>query len=94
MPFIQLVDGSLSICANGYFVGLSKFDLNNWTDVGTTNPLFSGWVSATSSPPNNINITDFLPQGYQLRPNIVYKFRLAVGPLWHSTDIFFIIDCC
>ncbi|GAB5524840.1 MAG: hypothetical protein Roseis2KO_27120 [Roseivirga sp.] len=89
-----LVDGSKSTCENSYFVGLSEFDLNSWTDVGNPSPLHSDWVSTTSGAPGNIRITDFLPQGYQLRPNIVYKFRLAVGTPWHSTDIFFMIDCC
>ena len=86
-----LVNGSISTCANRYFIGLSEFDLNAWTEI---TPLHSDWVQPLQSPPNNIKITDFLPQGYQLRPNIVYKFRLAVGMPWDSVDLFFMIECC
>lgn len=89
-----LVDGSASSCEDGYFVGLSEFDLMTWTDIGNPNPLFSDWISATGQAPNNIKIIDYLPQGYQLRPNKIYKFRLAVGPQWDATDIWFKIDCC
>ncbi|WMN12237.1 T9SS type A sorting domain-containing protein [Marivirga salinae] len=85
-----LVDGSASCSEDAYFVGLSEFDLMNWTDI---NVLHSGWVS-NGQAPNDIDITDFLPQGYQLRPNKVYKFRLAVGPNWDAVDIFFKVACC
>ena len=44
--------------------------------------------------PNNIKITDYLPKGYQLRPNKIYKFSLAVGIPWDIVDIYFKIDCC
>lgn len=86
-----LVNGSDSKCETGYFVGLSEFNIYTWTEI---TPLYSDWVSPTSQAPNNIKITDFLPQGYQLRPNKIYKFRLAVGTPWDSTDIFFKVDCC
>ncbi|WP_375579660.1 T9SS type A sorting domain-containing protein [Marivirga tractuosa] len=85
-----LVDGTASCNEDRYFVGLSEFDLMNWTDI---NVLHSAWVSYGQAP-NDIDITDFLPQGYQLRPNKVYKFRLAVGPDWDAVDIFFKVACC
>jgi len=85
-----LVDGSASCNEDRYFVELSEFDLMNWTDIDV---LHSGWVSGGQAP-NDIDITDFLPQGYQLRPNKVYKFRLAVGPQWDAVDIFFKVACC
>lgn len=87
-----LVDGSLSSCESGYFVGLSIFDLDSWVDIGT--PLYANWVSPNGQAPSDIKITEFLPQGYQLRPNKVYKFRLAVGSIWDAVDLFFMIDCC
>lgn len=85
-----LVDGSASCNENRYFVGLSEFDLMNWTDIES---LHSGWVNSGQAP-NDIDITDFLPQGYQLRPNKVYKFTLAVGPQWDAVHIFFKVACC
>jgi hypothetical protein len=85
-----LVDGSASCNEDRYFVGLSEFDLMNWTDI---NVLHSDWVNSGQAP-NDIDITDFLPQGYQLRPDKVYKFRLAVGPQWDAVDIFFKVACC
>jgi hypothetical protein len=85
-----LVDGSASCNEDRYFVGLSEFDLTNWTDI---NVLHSAWVSYGQAP-NDIDITDFLPQGYQLRPNKVYKFTLAVGPQWDAEHIFFKVACC
>nr|MBX2807557.1 Gfo/Idh/MocA family oxidoreductase [Cellvibrionaceae bacterium] len=42
--------------------------------------------------PNNIDIASFLPAGYQLRPNKIYKFKLAVGSPWHSIHKFFKIS--
>lgn len=85
-----LVDASASCNADRYFVGLAEFDLMSWTDI---NVLHSGWVSQGQAP-SNIDITDFLPQGYQLRPNKIYRFRLAVGPQWDAVDIFFTVTCC
>lgn len=85
------VDGSASCNETGYFIELAEFDLINWTDI---NVLHSAWVCTGCQVPNNIDITDFLPQGYQLRPDKVYRFRLAVGPVWDATDIFFKIACC
>lgn len=86
-----LVNGSLSSCETGYFVGLSEFNPLTWTDI---NVLHSGWVYPLTQAPNNINIVDFLPAGYHLRPGKIYKFRLAVGSPWHSVDIFFKVSCC
>ena len=86
-----LVDGSLSSCETGYFVGLAEFNLTTWTDI---NVLHSGWVYPLTQAPNNINIVDFLPTGYHLRPGKIYRFRLAVGSPWHAVDIFFKVSCC
>jgi hypothetical protein len=86
-----LVDGSKSTCEDRYYVDIAEFDPVNWRDV---NVLYSNWVSTTNPAPNNIKITDFLPQGYQLRPGKIYRFRLAVGNPWHSKDIYFKIVCC
>ncbi|WP_082041730.1 T9SS type A sorting domain-containing protein [Lacinutrix sp. Hel_I_90] len=86
-----LVDGSLSSCENRYFVGLSEFNPMTWTD---TSVLHSGWVYPLTQAPNNINIVDFLPSGYHLRPGKIYKFRLAVGLPWDAVDIFFEVSCC
>ncbi|MBK6265629.1 T9SS type A sorting domain-containing protein [Marivirga sp. S37H4] len=86
-----LVDGSASCNEKSYFVEIAEFDLVNWNNI---NILHSDWVSANSQAPSDIDITDFLPQGYQLRPGKVYRFRLAVGPIWHSIDIFFTVSCC
>lgn len=86
-----LVDGSTSRCENSYFVGLAEFDLMSWANI---NLLHDDWISPLSPAPNNIDITSFLPQGYQLRPNIVYNFKLAVGQPWHSEELRFTIDCC
>jgi len=86
-----LVDGSASTCEDRYFVGLSEFNLSTWTD---TNVLHSAWVSPLTQAPNNINIVDFLPQGYHLKPGKIYRFRLAVGNPWDSVDIFFEVSCC
>ncbi|MGG8494953.1 hypothetical protein ACQY1Q_00935 [Tenacibaculum sp. TC6] len=86
-----LVDGTDSQCEDRYFVGLSEFNVFTWSDIKV---LHSDWVKPLSQVPNNIKITDFLPQGYQLRPNKIYKFRLAVGIPWSSVDIFFKVDCC
>jgi len=85
------VDGTQSECENSYFVAIAEFDLMTWTD---TNPLFSEWISPLTQAPNNIDITSYLPQGYQLRPNIIYKFKLAVGSPWHEESLWFEIDCC
>jgi hypothetical protein len=86
-----LVDGSGSKCEDGYFVGLSEFNVYTWADIKI---LHSDWVKPLSQSPNKIKITDFLPKGYQLRPNKIYKFTLAVGIPWDSVDIFFKVDCC
>src|SRR5690554_394763 len=86
-----LVDGSASTCEDRYFVGLSEFNLSTWTD---TNVLHSAWVAPLTQAPNNINIVDFLPQGYHLKPGKIYRFRLAVGNPWDSVDIFFEVSCC
>ena len=85
------VDGSASCNETGYFVELSEFNLMSWTDV---NILYSAWVCTGCQAPNNIDITNFLPLGYQLRPNKIYKFKLAVGSPWHSVTKFFKISCC
>src|SRR5690554_336948 len=85
------VDGSASTCEDRYFVGLSEFNLSTWTDI---NVLHSDWVSPLTQAPNNINIVDFLPQGYHLRPGKIYRFRLAVGNPWDAVDIFFEVTCC
>ncbi|QHI38702.1 hypothetical protein IMCC3317_40960 [Kordia antarctica] len=86
-----LVDGSLSSCENGYFVGLSEFNLTSWTD---TSILHSDWVLPLTQAPNDINIVDFLPPGYHLKPEKIYRFKLAVGNPWHSVEIFFEVSCC
>ena len=86
-----LVDGSLSSCETGYFVELSEFNLTTWTNV---NILHSGWVYPLTQAPNDINIVDFLPAGYHLRPGKIYRFKLAVGSPWDSTYIFFKVSCC
>lgn len=86
-----LVDGSLSSCEDRYFVGLSEFNPVSWTD---TLVLHSAWVTPLTQAPNNINIVDFLPPGYHLRPGKIYKFTLAVGLPWDSTEIFFEVSCC
>ena len=86
-----LVDGSLSSCETGYFVELSEFNPTTWSDI---NVLHSGWVSSLTQAPNNINIVDFLPAGYHLRPGKIYRFKLAVGSPWDSTTIFFKVSCC
>ncbi len=86
-----LVNGSLSSCETGYFVELSEFDPLSWTDV---NLLHSGWVYPLTQAPNNINIVEFLPSGYHLRPGKIYRFKLAVGNPWDSVTIFFKVSCC
>ncbi len=86
-----LVNGSLSSCETGYFVGLAEFDPLTWSDV---NVLHSGWVYPLTQAPNNINIVDFLPTGYHLRPGKIYRFKLAVGSPWDSVNIFFKVSCC
>jgi len=86
-----LVDGSDSECEVSYFIELSEFNLNTWVN---SQVLHSGWVQPLAQAPSSIDITHFIPQGYQLRPGIVYKFRLAVGNPWDVTDIWFMIDCC
>lgn len=86
-----LVNGSASCNETGYFVEIAEFNLMTWTNI---NVLYSNWVCTGCQAPNNIDITSFLPQGYQLRPGKVYRFRLAVGSPWHSVDIFFTIACC
>jgi hypothetical protein len=86
-----LVDGSASCNEDGYFVELAEFDLLTWTDVTV---LHSAWVCTGCQVPNNIDITSFLPQGYQLRPDKIYRFKLAVGSPWNSTNIFFKVSCC
>ncbi|MGB1205413.1 MAG: LamG-like jellyroll fold domain-containing protein [Chitinophagales bacterium] len=85
------VDGSSSECESGYFIGLSEFDLQTWTDI---NVLHAAWVTPSTQAPNNINIKNFIPTGYQFKPNTVYNFRLAVGNPWDATDIWFMVDCC
>jgi hypothetical protein len=86
-----LVDGSLSSCETGYFVGLSEFNPATWTD---TLLLHSDWVTPLTQAPNNINIVSFLPLGYHLKPGKIYRFRLAVGSPWDAVDIFFEVSCC
>ena len=86
-----LVDGSASTCEDRYFIGLADFNLATWSNNLV---LHSDWVHPLTQAPSSINILDFIPQGYQLRPGIVYKFRLAVGNPWDATDIWFMIDCC
>ncbi|MCX7547076.1 T9SS type A sorting domain-containing protein [Xanthomarina sp. F1114] len=86
-----LVDGSASGCETRYFVSLAEFDLGTWTDI---NLLHSAWVSPFSEAPNDINIVDFLPQGYHLRPGKIYRFKLAVGNPWDSVELFFEVTCC
>jgi hypothetical protein len=86
-----LVDGSASCNEDGYFVEIAEFNLMTWTDITV---LHSAWVCTGCQVPNNINIASFLPQGYQLRPDKVYRFKLAVGSPWHSVNLFFKIACC
>lgn len=86
-----LVDGTGSTCENRYYVRLSEFNLIPWTDGRI---LHSDWVQGATQAPSNIKITDYLPQGYQLRPNKIYKFSLAVGLPWDIVDIWFKVDCC
>ncbi|WP_458627881.1 T9SS type A sorting domain-containing protein [Winogradskyella sp. PC D3.3] len=86
-----LVDGSLSSCEDRYFVELSEFNPVSWSN---TLVLHSAWVTPLTQAPNNINIVDFLPSGYHLRPGKIYKFKLAVGLPWDSTEIFFEVSCC
>jgi|SRR5690554_3607819 len=86
-----LVDGSASGCETRYFVSLAEFNLATWTD---TNLLHSGWISPFTEAPNDINIVDFLPQGYHLRPGKIYRFKLAVGNPWDSVELFFEVTCC
>jgi hypothetical protein len=86
-----LVDGSASCNEDGYFVEITEFNLMTWTDITV---LHSAWVCTGCQVPNNINIASFLPQGYQLRPDKVYRFKLAVGSPWHSVNLFFKIACC
>ncbi|WP_040756947.1 T9SS type A sorting domain-containing protein [Winogradskyella psychrotolerans] len=86
-----LVDGSLSSCENSYYVELSEFNPVSWTN---TLVLHSDWVTPLIQAPNNINIVDFLPPGYHLRPGKIYRFKLAVGSPWDSTEIFFEVTCC
>ncbi len=86
-----LVDGTPSCNEDGYFVEIAEFDLMSWSNVVV---LHSAWVCAGCTAPNNIDIASFLPAGYQLRPNKVYRFRLAVGSPWHAVDKFFTIACC
>ncbi len=86
-----LVDGTDSCNEDGYFVEIAEFDLLGWNDILI---LHSAWVCTGCTVPNNIDIASFLPAGYQLRPNKVYRFRLAVGSPWHSVDKFFTIACC
>ncbi|WP_225036758.1 T9SS type A sorting domain-containing protein [Winogradskyella sp. SM1960] len=86
-----LVDGSLSSCEDRYYVELTEFNPVSWTD---TLVLHSAWVTPITQAPNNINIVDFLPPGYHLRPGKIYKFKLAVGSPWDSTEIFFEVTCC
>ncbi|MFD0863236.1 T9SS type A sorting domain-containing protein [Sungkyunkwania multivorans] len=85
------VDGTPSCNEDGYFVEITEFNLMTWTD---TLVLYSGWVCTGCTAPNNIDIASFLPAGYQLRPNRIYKFKLAVGSPWDSTHKFFQISCC
>lgn len=85
------VDGTPSCNEDGYHVSLSEFNLGSWTDV---NVLYSGWVCTGCTAPNNIDIVSFLPAGYQLRPNKIYRFSLSVGPVWSSKTKFFKIACC
>jgi hypothetical protein len=86
-----LVDGSASCNEDGYFVEIAEFNLMPWTNATI---LYSNWVCTGCVVPNNIDIASFLPAGYQLRPDKVYRFRLAVGTPWHSVDMFFKIACC
>lgn len=86
-----LVDGSVSTCESRYKIRLSEFNLMPWTD---NRILYNDWIAPFTQAPNNIKITDYLPQGYQLRPNKIYKFSLAVGFPWDIVDLWFKIDCC
>lgn len=86
-----LVDGTPSNCENSYFIEIAEFDLLTWNN---TNTLVSNWVCTNCTAPNNINIVQHLPNNYHLKPGIVYKFKLAVGPQWHSEEFYFIIECC
>lgn len=85
------VDGTDSCNEDGYYVSIAEFDLDTWTD---TVVLHSAWVCTGCTAPNNIDIASFLPAGYQLRPNKIYRFKLAVGSPWHSESKFFRIACC
>lgn len=87
------VDGTPSCSQDGYMVEIAEFDLRSWTDKRV---LHSSWVCASCPAPNNIDIASYLPAGYQLRPNKVYRFRLAVGNQWVNTGAnkFFTIACC
>lgn len=85
------IDGSASGCEDRYYVELAEY--NQVTGVNT-NVLYSQWVLPLQPAPNNIIINQLLPAGYQLRPGIIYRFKLAVGNPWDSKILFFEIVCC
>lgn len=87
-----IIDGSASHHENSYFVELAKFDLTTWSDIGS--PLYSGWVPGGTTVPNYLNVSTLLGTNLNLQTGVVYRFRLAVGPIWHSTDVFFTVKTC
>ncbi|WP_165395954.1 T9SS type A sorting domain-containing protein [Flavobacterium sp. J27] len=85
------VDGAFSQNENSYFVELAEFDLLSWSDVTV---FYSGWVPGGVTAPSHMDVNNLLGSSVSLVAGKVYRFRLAVGPTWHSTDVFFIpINC-
>jgi hypothetical protein len=84
-----IFDGSNSMGEDGYFVGVSEFDLASWT---FTNRLFADWVCAPCTAPNNIDVLSYFG-GESPQCGEIYIFSLATRPTWATIDLFFTIDC-
>ncbi len=73
------IDGSESRCEDSYWISVSQFNPQTWTNIGS--PQYQGWQ--VGQAPSNINLNNS-PYNVNFINNQYYMVQFAVGPDWDA----------
>lgn len=88
------INGSCSKFESGYHIGISEFDLTEWSFIPDF--YYNNWVSGSGEAPSFISLNALAAQnGKYFQPGKLYAVGLSIGPVWKSAPVqFFRVVSC